>query len=138
MDSIEIELVRSSAEVVAKNAMPATNAFYTNLFAAAPAVRPLFPDEMFGQSEKLWASIVVVVQSLHDLDALRPVLRDLGARHVRYGAMPEHYGLVTETLIETLASLMGPRWTNAHTLAWRKVLQTVTEMMLEGAQDVAA
>ena len=138
MDSKSIDLVRQSAEIVAQNAIPATNAFYTNLFAAAPAVRPLFPDEMFGQSEKLWASIVIVVQSLENLESLRPALRDLGARHVGYGAEPAHYELVVTTLVETLASLLGPRWTPDHGRAWNAVLTQVSDMMLEGAQDVAA
>ena len=138
MDQRSIDLVRRSAEVVAQNAMSATNAFYTNLFSAAPGVRPLFPDEMFGQSEKLWASIVVVVQSLENLETLRPVLRELGARHVGYGAEPEHYALVVETLVKTLAALIGPNWTAEHARAWTEVLTQVSDMMLEGAQSVAA
>ena len=30
-------------------------------------------------------------KSLRDLDAIVPTLRELGARHVAYGARPEHY-----------------------------------------------
>jgi hemoglobin-like flavoprotein len=102
----QIDIIRDCAERMAEANVAATNAFYANLFSVAPGVRNLFPDDMFNQSEKLWNSIFMVVESADDLNQITDTLKELGARHVHYGAEPEHYVLVTDVLIETIAALM--------------------------------
>lgn len=134
----QVELIRDSAERLADANVAATNAFYANLFKVAPGVRTLFPDDMFEQSEKLWNSIVMVVQSADDLSAIRDALKALGARHVGYGAEPAHYAVVTDVLIETISSLMKSDWSDAHQMAWEKALEAVCATMLEGAAQRAA
>ena len=137
-DRVNVGLIRIAAERLAQSPVPSTNAFYARLFEAAPSVRPLFPEDMFTQSEKLWKSIVAVVEYVEDLEALRPVLRDMGARHVHYGAEPAHYAVVAQTLVETLADIMGPSWSEDQEKAWTHVLGQVAEMMIEGAHENAA
>ena len=134
----EIEIIRSSAEKMAELNVAATNLFYANLFKEVPEIRGLFPDEMFDQSEKLWASIVMVVESVDDLTEIVPALRELGARHVAYGAEPEHYKIVGRVLIETIASLMPTEWTEFHQDTWTKAMTVVAETMLAGASQRAA
>ena len=61
--------------------------FYARLFAAAPAVKPLFAGtDLRRQKTMLLGALVLLRKSLRDLDAIVPKLRDLGARHVAYGA----------------------------------------------------
>lgn len=91
----QVELIRTSAECLSDANVAATNAFYAHLFKVAPGVRPLFPKDMFEQSEKLWSTIVKVVESASDLTKIEADLRALGARHVGYGAEPAHYVAVT-------------------------------------------
>jgi len=129
----QVKLIRQSAEQLSDSNVRATNAFYANLFSAAPEVRDLFPEDMFAQGEKLWSSIVTVVQSAEDLGALDDALRALGARHVAYGAQPAHYEVVAKVLLETLAALMRDEWSDAYEAAWRAVLDVVCARMLEGA-----
>ena len=134
----EIDIIRSTAEAVVEGEIALTNAFYTNLFKAAPEVRAMFPEEMFDQSEKLWASIVMVVESVDDLSEIAPALEKLGKRHVGYGAKPEHYPVVCSVLLETMAQLMGRAWTDKHQATWHKALSVVSNVMLEGARRKAA
>lgn len=131
----QIDLIRDSAERMAETNVAATNAFYANLFSAAPSIRNLFPDDMFNQSEKLWNSIVMVVKSADDLGEITDALKQLGARHVQYGAEPEHYELVSQILIETISALMDNHWTLAHQDAWQTALNAVCTTMLKGAAD---
>ena len=133
----QITLIRSSAQRLADSDISATNLFYSNLFRRAPGVRALFPDDMFSQSEKLWASIVAVVEGIEDLDGLRPMLRQLGERHVEYGAVAAHYDAVRDTLVETVASFLGTDWSPEYEVAWQAALQFVCDTMLDGA-NVAA
>lgn len=134
----QVDLIRDSAEILAEANVAATNAFYANLFKLAPGVRTLFPDDMFEQSEKLWNSIVMVVESASDLSEITDALRALGARHVGYGAQPEHYPVVTSVLIETMSTLMQDEWSKAHQDAWKAALEAVCDTMLEGAARRAA
>lgn len=138
LSSTQVQLIRSSAEVLGKANVAATDAFYANLFKVAPGVRPLFPEDMFKQSEKLWNTIVKVVESASDLTEIEAELRDLGARHVGYGAEPAHYVVVTDVLIETIATLMNDKWTEETHTTWKMALGEVCALMLEGAARNAA
>ena len=71
---------------------------------------------------------------LRDLDTVTPKLRDLGARHVRYGARPEHYPVVGKVLIESMAEVAGDTWTPEHELAWTAAFIVVSDAMLDGAE----
>ena len=87
------------------------DAFYTRLFEAAPAVQPLFAwTDLKRQKAMLLGTLVLLRKSLRDLDAIVPKLRQLGARHVDYGAQPEYER------------------------AWGRALEIVAGPMLEGAE----
>lgn len=133
LSEVQVEMIRECAERLAESNTSATNAFYSNLFREVPSVRHLFPEDMFRQSEKLWNSIVMIVESADDLDGIQGTLRELGARHVEYGALPEHYEIVSDILIKTISSLLGEDWTEAHNETWRATMIAVCGTMLEGA-----
>ena len=133
LSDAQIDLIRTSAERLAASNVAATNAFYVKLFQTAPAVRPLFSEDMFEQSEKLWQSIVMVVEGADDLDQIRQALMALGKRHVAYGAEPGHYVVVTNVLIETVSTLMRDGWSDDYRAAWTAALGAVCDTMLEGA-----
>ena len=63
------------------------------------------------QKTMLLGALVLLRKSLRDLDAIVPKLRELGARHVAYGARPEHYPVVGEVLIASMAAVAGDAWT---------------------------
>lgn len=132
----QINVIRTCAERLAQSNIAATNAFYASLFEVAPGVRPLFPEDMFAQAEKLWNSIVMVVESVDDLSVISGELKALGARHVKYGARPEHYIIVTDVLVETIAVLMKDDWSADHHHAWKSALDAVSATMIEGAEEI--
>src|SRR5262245_57139017 len=110
--------------------------FYSRLFAAAPAVKPLFPSDMRRQKTMLLGALVLLRKSLRDLDAIVPKLRELGARHVAYGARPEHYPVVGSVLIASMAELAGDAWTSEFEHAWSAAFDVVAGTMLAGAAEV--
>jgi hemoglobin-like flavoprotein len=109
--------------------------FYSRLFAAAPAVRPLFPDDMGRQKAMLLGALVLVCKSPRNLDAIVPKLRELGARHVAYGARPEHYPVVGATLIASMAAIAADEWRPEFEAAWSAAFDVVAGVMLEGAAE---
>lgn len=132
---LNVPALEASFDLVAPHGEQLMDEFYARLFETAPAVVPLFAAaELQRQKAKLLRTLVLVRNSLRDLGAIVPTLRKLGARHVAYGAQPEHYAVVGETLIAAMASVAGPAWLPEHESAWRGALTVVAEAMLEGAE----
>jgi nitric oxide dioxygenase len=135
--SLNLEALETSFDLVAPRGDELMDEFYARLFAAAPAVRPLFPDDMRRQKRMLLGALVLLRKSLRDLDAIVPKLRELGARHVAYGARPEHYPVVGAALIAAMAEVAGDAWTPDYEAAWGAAFEIVAGAMLEGAEEAA-
>jgi hemoglobin-like flavoprotein len=97
-------------------------------------VRPLFAHvDMERQRQALLNMLLVLRESLRDLDDIVPDLEELGARHVGYGARPEHYPVVGEVLIGAMAQVAGDAWKPEYTTAWQEAYPVVQDVMLSGA-----
>jgi hemoglobin-like flavoprotein len=108
--------------------------FYDHLFEVAPSVQPLFAQvDMERQRQALLNMLVVLPESLRDLDDIVPDLEDPGARHVDYGAHAEHYPVVGQVLIESMAEIAGDAWKPEYTSAWQEAYGVVQNVMLSGA-----
>jgi hemoglobin-like flavoprotein len=108
------------------------------LFEAAPAVRPLFAEtDLRRQKAMLLSALVLLRKSLGNLEAIVPTLRQLGARHVAYGAQPEHYPVVSEVLIGAMATVAGSDWSPEYERAWGQAFGVVAAVMIEGANEAA-
>jgi methyl-accepting chemotaxis protein len=131
--SLDLQALETSFDLVAPRGDQLMDEFYARLFAAAPAVRPLFPDDMQRQKTMLLGALVLLRKSLRNLDAIVPKLRELGARHVAYGARPEHYPIVGAALIASMAAIAGDEWRPEHESAWSGAFEIVAATMIEGA-----
>jgi hemoglobin-like flavoprotein len=65
------------------------------------------------------------------------VLRQLGARHVDYGVLPEHYETVGQALLDTLAQGLGPAFTGEVEEAWREAYMLIADTMQADVPFVA-
>ncbi len=133
--SLDLEALETSFDLVAPRGDELMDEFYARLFAAAPAVRPLFPPDLKQQKTMLLAALVLLRKSLRNLDAIVPTLRRLGACHVAYGARAEHYPVVGATLIASLAAIAGDDWKPEYESAWSSAFEIVAATMLEGAAE---
>jgi len=131
---LDLESLETSFDVVAPRADELMDTFYARLFAAAPAVKPLFAGtDLRRQKAMLLGTLVLLRKSLRDLDAIVPKLRELGARHVAYGAEPGHYAVVGQVLIGSMAEIAGDAWRPQYGEAWAAAFDVVAGAMLEGA-----
>ena len=132
--SLQVELLETSFEKVKPNAGEFAASFYNNLFTAYPEAKPLFAHtDLKEQQKKLIASLVMVVENLRNPEALEGPLKGLGARHVKYGALPEHYPLVGNALLTTFEQYLGDSWTEDVKQAWVDAYGAITNIMLDGA-----
>ena len=132
--SLQVELLEESFEKVKPQADDFVTSFYDNLFTAHPEAKPLFTStDMAEQKKKLLASLILVVENLRKPDSLSGALKGLGAKHVKYGALPEHYPLVGEALLTTFEQYLQQDWTSEVKQAWVDAYGAITELMLSGA-----
>jgi nitric oxide dioxygenase len=137
LSNYQIELVQSSFKQVA--AMPETVAelFYGRLFEIAPAVRALFAhSDMKQQGRKLMQMISTAVNSLKNIGAIVPAVKQLGARHVMYGVTNEMYDVVGQALLWTLEQGLGNAFTEEVKDAWTAVYVLLAETAIAGANEV--
>lgn len=134
--ALNVELLQSSFALVAPSADELADYFYDRLFSDFPAVVPLFDGvEMSDQKKKLLASLKLVVENLRRPDVLAPALKDMGLRHVDYGAQEAHYPAVGQTLLKSLAHVAGDAWNPELTEAWAEAYSVVADLMLAGAAE---
>lgn len=133
-DALNVELLEKSFELIKPKADEFTSSFYNNLFTDYPAAKPLFTHSDMGkQQQMLKGALVMVIENLRKPDVLSKSLKGLGARHVKYGVLPEHYPLVGNSLIKTLAQYAGAAWTPELKEAWVGAYDAITALMLSGA-----
>ncbi|MFM7298776.1 MAG: globin domain-containing protein [Planctomycetota bacterium] len=132
MTQTSADRIRASFQLIAPKAAEVIDSFYANLFAAAPAVRAMFPEEMKEQKAHLLAALGLVVKHADNLQALREPLLAMGQRHVGYGAQPTHYAAVREVLLATLRQHAGSAWTTQLEDDWRGAINAVSKVMIEG------
>ncbi|MEL6441934.1 MAG: globin family protein [Cyanobacteria bacterium J06621_8] len=133
--SLQVELLEQSFEEIKPEAEAFVDSFYDNLFTANPEAKPLFETtDMKSQKTKLLKSLVLVVDNLRMPDVLSGALKGLGARHVKYGALPEHYPLVGSALLTTFEQYLGEKWTPDTKQAWIDAYGAISSIMLEGAE----
>jgi methyl-accepting chemotaxis protein len=132
--SVDVDVLEKSFDLIAPRGQELVDRFYRRLFEAAPGTKPLFERvDMDTQKSSLLAILITLRESLRDLSVIGPDLEELGARHVDYGARPEHYPVVGSVLLETMAEMGGSAWTPAYTAAWAEAYKVVQDLMLQGA-----
>jgi hemoglobin-like flavoprotein len=138
---MNLDALETSFDLMAPRGDELVDVFYVRLFEAAPAVKPLFAStDLPRQKAMLLATLVLLRKSLRNLEPLVPKLRELGARHVAYGARAEHYPVVGEVLIASMAAVLGAAWTSEYEEAWGEAFGVVAAAMIDGAAsaEVAA
>ena len=132
---MNLSALETSFDLVAPKGDELVRIFYADLFAVAPSVKPMFEGtDMPRQRAMLLSALVLLRKSLRDLEPVVPTLKRLGARHVAYGARPEHYPVVGEVLIASMAEVAGPAWSTRYEQAWVTAFGVVAAAMLEGAE----
>ena len=105
--SLDVEALETSFDLVAPRRVDGR--VLPRLFAAAPAVRPLFPTDMKRQKVMLLGALVLLRKSPATSS---PWSHAAGSRraHVAYGARPEHYPVVGATESHRWRPIAGDQW----------------------------
>ncbi|WP_304454057.1 globin domain-containing protein [Nocardiopsis sp. YSL2] len=136
-DESVIEAVRASCAKLPAGSTRLAERFYENLFAMAPGVRAMFPDDLRPQHKRMASALLEVVQHLDSPDDVAVYLQDLGAQHHReLHVKPEHYPFVGRSLVRAVSEI-SPTWSSSMSSAWVLVYEWITANMLAGAERAA-
>jgi len=83
----------------------------------------------------LMSMLSTAVRGLSSPDALVPVVKGLGRRHVGYGVKDEHFTTVGQALIDTLAKGLGPDFTAEARQAWLAAYSLLSTVMKAGMAE---
>ncbi|CAB9496308.1 TNF receptor-associated protein 1 homolog, mitochondrial [Seminavis robusta] len=124
---------------------------FRNIFKLAPGAHKMFPfgkgyekveDKMFKtrmfkrHAKNVVSMLDSSVQFLGpDLEELEETLVNLGAQHVGFGILPEHYPIVGQALLDTLAAALSDEFTEDLKESWAGVYGFITTSMLKGANE---
>ncbi len=110
--------------------------FYSHLFLSHPETRALFPVSMAHQRDRLFSALGDVVARVDDVDALVPILQQLGRDHRKFGTVAAHYPAVGASLLATLEHF-DDAWTPELAKDWTEAYTLVAEVMVQAADEAA-
>ena len=107
----------------------AARLFYDRLFEIDPTTRPLFKTIDLADQRRKLIQLTVVVQGLDHLEALVPMIANLGRRHSQFGVIDAHYDTVGPALLWTLEQGLGSDWTPEVKVAWSCAYALLADVM---------
>jgi NAD(P)H-flavin reductase len=133
---VDIPAMRANFAKAAATGDEAPLYFYSHLFLSHPETRALFPVSMAHQRDRLFAALGDVVARVDDLEALVPILQQLGRDHRKFGTVAAHYPAVGGSLLATLEHF-DDEWTPELAKDWTEAYTLVAEVMIEAADSAA-
>ncbi|MFL6093885.1 MAG: globin domain-containing protein [Blastococcus sp.] len=133
---MDIPAMRANFAKAAATGDEAPLYFYSHLFLSHPETRALFPVSMAHQRDRLFAALGDVVARVDDLEALVPILQQLGSDHRKFGTLAAHYPAVGASLLATLEHF-DDEWTPELAKSWSEAYDVVATVMIEAAEAAA-
>lgn len=131
-DQSLIEQLRSEYAVARASGEQLAVSFYQRLFSQYPAVQPMFRHDPQVQQRKLMDSLDAVMTFLDKPDEQLVYLRQMGARHTGYGALPVHYEVVSNLLADSMVEVLGDRAGPTARQDWYDAFRLISDQMLSG------
>jgi nitric oxide dioxygenase len=115
----QLLLIRDSFDMLRDDIEPRSIQFYDALFHHAPHLRDMFREDIAGQGMKFMTTLRVIVDNLHNPDAMAERYTDLGEGHRAMGIKAADFEPMGKALLETLANALGDDFTPETREAWQ-------------------
>jgi NAD(P)H-flavin reductase/hemoglobin-like flavoprotein len=131
---VDIPAMRANFAKAAATGDEAPLYFYSHLFLSHPETRQMFPISMAHQRDRFFTALGDVVTRVDDLDALVPILQQLGRDHRKFGTLAAHYPAAGASLLATLEHF-DDDWTPELAKSWSEAYDVVATVMIEAAGE---
>lgn len=125
---------------------------YFSLFKKHPDTKKMFgfakdkelSDEEMLQSKrfrthvkKVYDTFGSVVEAMDDMSAVSADLKEMGARHIKYGITMEQYEYIGTSLMFSLENKLGSDFTADQKKAWTALYSVIEAAMVEGMKEAS-
>ena len=137
----EIETIHSTIPLLQDKGVDITTNFYNRMFSNNPELRNMFnqPNHKQGlQSTALAMAVLAAAQHIEDLSPIVPVVMPVAHKHCALQVKPEHYPIVGENLLATIAELTGLSMDDPVIKAWEKAYGEIADAFIGIEKDIYA
>lgn len=138
LDQAHIDIVKSTAPLVEAHAREITEHFYPLMFERYPLVKNYFNlahQDSGAQRQALANAVIAYAKNIDRLQVLTPALNLIVQKHVSLNILPEHYPIVGECLLESIAHVLGDAVTPAVGEAWTLAYEQLAQLMISLEKD---
>lgn len=128
-----IDVIKSTVPVLEVHGTAITKRFYEMLFGKHPELLNIFnhANQKQGRQQTALANAVYAA-ALHidNLEAILPVVKQIGHKHRSLGILPEHYPIVGENLLAAIKDVLGDAATDEIIQAWADAYGVIADAFI--------
>ncbi|KAH6633441.1 flavohemo protein [Boeremia exigua] len=129
----QVQIIKATVPVLAEHGETITTKFYADMLEANPQLRNIFNNthQATGhQPRALAGSLYAYAANIDDLGKLSPAVELICHKHTSLHVKPEHYNVVGEHLLKTMATVLGDAATPAILGAWEAAYWQLANIMI--------
>jgi len=134
-----IEIVKSTVPVLEKHGEQITKRFYELMFSNHPELLNVFNhahQKQGRQPRALAAAVYAAARYIDQLDAILPVVRQIGHKHRSLGIKPEQYPIVGKHLLLAIKDVLGDAATDEVIAAWAEAYEVIADVFIQVEQEL--
>ena len=135
-----IIVIKSTAPALQQHGVEITTRMYERLFVD-PEIKSLFDlaaQKSGEQPKRLAAAILAFAQNADKLDALKPAIERIAARHIATHIKPEHYPAVANALLPAIKDVLGDAVDESVLAAWGEAYWFLAEVLISREKTLYA
>lgn len=129
LQPIEAMILQTSFDRLEGASEPFADLFFARLFQLEPALRDLFPNDLYRVKRALMTMLAFLVGTPDRPDEWQTEVESLGRRHFGYGVEAKHYQIFGQALFWTLEKGLGEDFTFQTLRAWQNRYAELVSVM---------
>lgn len=134
-----IEIVKSTVPVLETHGEQITKRFYELMFSNHPELLHIFnhANQKQGRQQRaLAAAVYAAARYIDQLDAILPVVRQIGHKHRSLGIKPEQYPIVGKHLLLAIKDVLGDAATDEVITAWTEAYEAIASVFIQVEKEL--
>ncbi|WP_226682548.1 NO-inducible flavohemoprotein [Sutcliffiella horikoshii] len=139
LSSNTIQIVKSTAPVLAVKGEEITTHFYKTLFTNHPELLNIFnhANQKKGRQQAALANTIYAAATYIDqLEVLLPAVKQIAHKHRSLAVKPEHYPIVGEHLLEAIKAVLGDAATDEIIEAWGEAYGVIADVFISVEKEM--
>ncbi|MGO0059129.1 NO-inducible flavohemoprotein [Brevibacillus fluminis] len=127
------QVITATVPVLEKHGTDITKRFYEMMFANHPELLNIFnhANQKQGRQQTALANVVYAAAlHINNLEAIIPVVKQIGHKHRSLGIKPEHYPIVGENLLAAIKDVLGDAATDEIIGAWAEAYGVIADVFI--------